>query len=88
MARAGNSVRECLRDLGGEPVEFVDPWAGKAMAVNDDTVVVFVGGCTMEEVAQLRALGKKEGRKYTIITTGVITSKLVGETLPNRLHTM
>jgi hypothetical protein len=78
-------VREGLRDFG-PTLEWLDPTpADERITIHDHTVVVFVGGCTLDEVAQLRRLGKREQRQYLIITTGIVTAPSMGHMMAN-LH--
>lgn len=37
------------------------------------TLVVFLGGCTRAEIASIRALGQRHGKRYVILTTGIVT---------------
>ncbi|KAL2911219.1 Vacuolar protein-sorting-associated protein 33 [Polyrhizophydium stewartii] len=50
------------------------------------TLVVFLGGCTMAEVAALRFLGDRENarRSFVILTTGIITGPRLIESLASR----
>ena len=43
-----------------------DPRAG-------NTLVVIIGGCTQAEIAALRAQGVRDGVRYSILTTDIIT---------------
>ena len=53
-------TRECLRDLGAT-IEWTDPTPARdKFRSNLGNVVCFVGGCTWEEVAQIRRLSERE----------------------------
>jgi len=69
---AGKDVRSCLGSEKFGPTLEDDLGGGDD--INDFTVVLFVGGCTYDEYSAIKALGRKKGKKFTVITTGIINA--------------
>ena len=53
--------------------------AGDEESVLQAVVVVLIGGISESELASLRALGRKEGREYIVITTSIISGSQLME---------
>lgn len=45
------------------------------------TLVVFIGGCTRAEIAAIRTLGKRHGKRYHILTTTITSGDTFLEAL-------
>lgn len=56
----------------------VDPKSSKS---NASTLLVLLGGCTLAQISAIRALSKTSGRKWTTLTTGIISASKVFESI-------
>jgi hypothetical protein len=67
---------QLVSQLPGETVQ-----KRNAVAKGQGTLVVFVGGCTYGEIAAIRNLENTSGKKFAIMTTGIINTKGMFESL-------